>query len=356
MSNRSSGGQAPPTVKLKREIEKPEIQPPVEEHLILRVENAVLAKTLKELVKTRDNPDLEKLSIRFHAPKKVHTQDARKGTLSYDNSQFSTTLVDLPCIIESQKTWDNRQLYKICDISQMLIVSDTPTLPKDTTDEYVYPHGITPPLRFVRTRRFRKRISKRAIENVEREVERLLRADAEAELIRYEHIDETNELDDGKDANGSEENAGANNGEMIGSEAGGEDELEFDDDEFAAEVEDILAEEDEEDDDDEDMIEEYEEEEQKPQISDDDGSEDEGMDLLVLISLLILLPDEIEDEEVRALREEIEELEGTIREKQQQLDDTTNPIMRTRFEGIVKRLNEELIKKQTSLTSLMNQN
>ena len=34
---------------------------------------------------------------------------------------LNTTLVDLPCISESLKTLDNKQFYKIADISQMII-------------------------------------------------------------------------------------------------------------------------------------------------------------------------------------------------------------------------------------------
>lgn len=49
-------------------------------------------------------------------------------------------------------------------------------------DEYIWPHGITPPLRHVRKRRFRKRLSRRAIEVVEEQVEELLGKDEDAEL------------------------------------------------------------------------------------------------------------------------------------------------------------------------------
>ncbi len=69
-------------------------------------------------------------------------------------------------------------------------------------DEYIWPHGITPPLHHVRKRRFRKRINKRAsrkafipdsacslrlqtIETVEQEVERLLEDDARATQLKY---------------------------------------------------------------------------------------------------------------------------------------------------------------------------
>jgi transcription initiation factor TFIID subunit 7 len=48
-------------------------------------------------------------------------------------------------------------------------------------DDYVWPHGMTPPLRHVRKRRFRKRISRRAIEVVEENVEELLKKDEEAD-------------------------------------------------------------------------------------------------------------------------------------------------------------------------------
>ena len=48
-------------------------------------------------------------------------------------------------------------------------------------DDYIWPHGITPPLRHVRKRRFRKRLSRRAIEVVEEQVEDLLKRDNEAE-------------------------------------------------------------------------------------------------------------------------------------------------------------------------------
>lgn len=78
------------------------------------------------------------------------------------------------------------------------------------TEFYLYPDGITPPLKHVRKRRFRKRLSKRVstnivglhielcciltnmiyvlsqtIEVVEKEVERLLEVDATAEDVRY---------------------------------------------------------------------------------------------------------------------------------------------------------------------------
>ena len=78
---------------------------------------------------------------------------------------YAARLVDLPTIIESSKTLDRKALYKSADICQMLIIGDPISheetilaYPSRQTD-YIYPHGITPPLRWVRKRRFRKRIS-----------------------------------------------------------------------------------------------------------------------------------------------------------------------------------------------------
>lgn len=39
-----------------------------------------------------------------------------------DNRLFLATLVDLPCIIEAQKTLDYNTFYKSCDAAQMLYV------------------------------------------------------------------------------------------------------------------------------------------------------------------------------------------------------------------------------------------
>jgi len=45
-------------------------------------------------------------------------------------------------------------------------------------DDFIWPHGITPPLHHARKRRFRRRVNRRTIESVEQEVERLLEQDA----------------------------------------------------------------------------------------------------------------------------------------------------------------------------------
>jgi transcription initiation factor TFIID subunit 7 len=45
--------------------------------------------------------------------------DSRRAAFHVGNSTYSAKLVDLPCIIESQKTLDNKQMFKVADICQV---------------------------------------------------------------------------------------------------------------------------------------------------------------------------------------------------------------------------------------------
>lgn len=47
--------------------------------------------------------------------------DMRHCIVRYNGQVYQGRLMDLPCIIESQKTTDRRTFYKTADISQMVI-------------------------------------------------------------------------------------------------------------------------------------------------------------------------------------------------------------------------------------------
>ncbi|KAK0660884.1 Transcription initiation factor TFIID subunit 7 [Lasiodiplodia hormozganensis] len=118
-------------------------------------------------------------------------REGRRACVSIQGHHYAACMVDLPCIIEGMKSWEKKSgWYKTADICQMLLVhtrvdtpeqaKDAPT-PKEVDDKtWQYPHGLTPPMHYVRKRRFRKRVSTRTIEAVEEEVERLLDADEKA--------------------------------------------------------------------------------------------------------------------------------------------------------------------------------
>jgi transcription initiation factor TFIID subunit 7 len=119
-------------------------------------------------------------------------RDGRRAMVSIRRNHYAASIVDMPCIIEGHKSWDRKNFYKTADIHQMLVVTKKvkdadearkAPLPEGIDEKtWQYPHGLTPPMHWVRKRRFRKRVSKRTIEAVEEEVERLLALDGEATL------------------------------------------------------------------------------------------------------------------------------------------------------------------------------
>ncbi|KAI6226793.1 TAFII55-N domain-containing protein [Aphelenchoides besseyi] len=160
------------------------------------------------------NPN-EQLRINFNL-------DLRKGTFRIGNDLLHFTTYDLPCILELNKTLDDVALYKTGDISQLLLCTADPqpepsvassprpeqtdgnplaasgsTTVESTAEAqlkakrekfYQFPHGIAPPLKNARKKRFRKTKKKKYMDapEVEKEVKRLLRDDLGAVSIRWE--------------------------------------------------------------------------------------------------------------------------------------------------------------------------
>ena len=115
-------------------------------------------------------------------------KEGRRGMVTIRGRHYAATLVDLPCIVEATKSWDKKSWMKSADICQMLLVTrevkdeeEAKSIPlplKIDKESFQYPHGLTPPMHWVRKRRFRKRVSYRTIEAVENEVKRLIEHDA----------------------------------------------------------------------------------------------------------------------------------------------------------------------------------
>ncbi len=93
--------------------------------------------------------------------------------------------MDLPTIVESQKTIDNKTFYKTADICQILICKEGDDFeneeaspnkrkkdPHKVDKKYLWPHGVGPPLKNCRKRRFRKTRKKKYVEapEIEKEV------------------------------------------------------------------------------------------------------------------------------------------------------------------------------------------
>uniref|UniRef100_A0A673UEA8 TATA-box binding protein associated factor 7 like n=1 Tax=Suricata suricatta TaxID=37032 RepID=A0A673UEA8_SURSU len=206
-------------------MSKSQHQPPqeLENQFILRLplEHAF---TVRRMIHSRSVAMKDKLKIDL-------SSDGRHAIVNVEDVPLTAKLVDLPCVIGSLKTLDKKTFYKTADISQMLVCTAADDLqssleePVTSTDlniimknekqrgkKYVWKHGITPPLKNVRKKRFRKTTKKvtdfKQIEeisfpeyiespDVEKEVKRLLCSDAEAVSARWEVIaeDETQEIE-----------------------------------------------------------------------------------------------------------------------------------------------------------------
>ena len=188
----------PKGVGYDSEAEDNESDPAIEEDFILRMLPGEHCDYIREAIaeqrfgpKSQGGADIR---LRF-----LKT-DGRRAVLSILGTLYAATLVDLPCIIEGMKSWDRKAWHKSVDISQMLLIlgpikteeeANNYPLPKRDIDEKTmqYAHGLTPPMRWVRKRRFRKRVNRAAIEDVEKEVERLLAEDAKAKSSRWTFVD-----------------------------------------------------------------------------------------------------------------------------------------------------------------------
>lgn len=144
--------------------------------------------------------------------------DGRHATVKYANATLSGRVLDLPSIIESWKTLDKKSFWKTADISQMLWCREAGDSNESSSEEdeikssdpfkkqqlqakkFLCPHGITPPLKNVRKKRFRKTAKKKYIEapEIEKEVKRLLRADISAVDVTFEVLQDEDKQEDAR--------------------------------------------------------------------------------------------------------------------------------------------------------------
>lgn len=118
----------------------------MEEQFILRVPPSVTERIERLLNENASSSEDGALDLSF-------SEDGRSGTFVIGNESFPASLLDLPAVVESYKTYDDNVLIKTADIGQIIIVNEE----GDPAPEGVeYRHGITPPMRDARRRRFRR--------------------------------------------------------------------------------------------------------------------------------------------------------------------------------------------------------
>ncbi|KAL1232985.1 Transcription initiation factor TFIID subunit [Trichinella spiralis] len=166
---------------------KEEDQPPeIESDFILRLPS----EEAEQLNKLLEQDNVEK-QLKIFVDVDTHTAE-----IKLCDKKLKGRLVDLPCVVELQKTLDKKNFYKVTDVSQMVICEKSDDESKQSNSlnddkkcekRFQWPHGITPPMKNVRRRRFRKTLRKKYMDapEIERELKILLRSDLECASVKY---------------------------------------------------------------------------------------------------------------------------------------------------------------------------
>ncbi|XP_059628786.1 transcription initiation factor TFIID subunit 7 [Cornus florida] len=168
----------------------------MEEQFILRVPPSV-AERIEHLLNENTSSEDKSLDLSF-------SEDGRNGTFGIGNDHFSASLLDLPCIVESYKTYDDNVLIKTADIGQMIMVREEGDTAPDVVE---YRHGLAPPMRDARRRRFRREpdLNPELVRRVEKDLLNIM-AGGTAENVDVE-MAEQEEVGDGNARNASKKPA-----------------------------------------------------------------------------------------------------------------------------------------------------
>lgn len=162
----------------------------LEQQFILRLPLAEAVK-IRNILETK--PDKIKKNLKID----LNLTDNR-GTIKVCKKKLYGVLKKFPTIIESYKTYDKFHIFKTADINQMFVCD----YDKKENEKFELIHGLTPPLKNVKTKRFRKTLinpdQAMEVESIERELYYLLRTDFEAVSSRYEIIYE--KIDEDKES------------------------------------------------------------------------------------------------------------------------------------------------------------
>jgi transcription initiation factor TFIID subunit 7 len=196
------------------EADEAEIDPAIESQFVLRMlpgpDCDLLRKSIEE--KTIGRTVMQGgpgVHFRFF------DKEGRRAMVTIQGRHYAASMVELPNIIESMKSWNKKDWVKTADVCQMLLVlgrvqneEEAKKFPRPgyvDENSHRYPHGLTPPMRWVRKRRFRPRKSYLDVERAEAEMNALLEADDMAENTKYDLVEEG--------AESSEEESGSEDGE-----------------------------------------------------------------------------------------------------------------------------------------------
>jgi len=85
----------------------------LEDQYVLRLPPALAQRIREDIAKAKEGKEVTS-EVFFSI-----AEDCRKASFSYNGEVYPATLVDLPCVLEAQKTYDKRFYYKAGDIGQV---------------------------------------------------------------------------------------------------------------------------------------------------------------------------------------------------------------------------------------------
>lgn len=159
----------------------------MEEQFILRVPPSIAETIDRVLSENPISSDDNSIDLSF-------SEDRRTGTFLIGDDRFPVSLLDLPCIIESYKSYDDSVLIKTADIGQMVMVREK-NEPEPEGPEYR--HGLTPPMRDARRRRFRREpdLNPEIVQRVEKDIISIM-AGGTAHNVDVEVVEQEEDAED----------------------------------------------------------------------------------------------------------------------------------------------------------------
>ncbi|KAF1946265.1 hypothetical protein EJ02DRAFT_450714 [Clathrospora elynae] len=194
------------------EAEEAEPDPAIESQFVLRMKPGpdcdLLRKSIEEKTIGKGTS---------HGGPSVHfrffDREGRRAMLTIQGRMYAATMVELPAVIESLKSWNKKDWVKTADVCQMLLVLDRVQNEEEAKkfplpsyvekDSHRFPHGLTPPMKWARKLRFRPRKSYIDVERAEAQMNRLLADDEKAASTKYEMVD--SEVGSSEEESSSEE-------------------------------------------------------------------------------------------------------------------------------------------------------
>eukprot|EP00897_Mesotaenium_endlicherianum_P009038 jgi/Mesen1/8162/ME000438S07265 len=158
----------------------------MEEHFVLRVPPALAERLNKVLCEDPSAGSDAEIDLAFEG-------DGRTGHFTMGGQTYPAALLDLPCVVESWKTYDYNSLVKAADIGQMVLVREPGEAAPEAHEQR---HGLTPPMRDARRRRFRRDpdVNPSLVEAVERDLQSIMAGgtakdqEEEAEDDEHTHV------------------------------------------------------------------------------------------------------------------------------------------------------------------------